>query len=39
MIGGGFVDPMFQVNNYESYLNSIGIIANQWKKATSSNQN
>jgi len=28
MIGGGFVDPINQINNYDSYLNSVGVVSN-----------
>lgn len=30
---------MFQVNNYDSYLNSVGIISNEWKHTTGFMQN
>jgi carboxypeptidase C (cathepsin A) len=39
MIGGGFVDPILQINNYDSYLNSVGIVSNEWKKTTGFMQN
>ena len=39
MLGGGFVDPIYQVNNYDSFLNSIGIVSNEWKKTTAFMQN
>lgn len=31
MIGGGFVDPINQINNYDSFLNSVGVVSNEWR--------
>lgn len=39
MIGDGWVDPLSQSNNYDSYMNSVGVIANEWRDTTSFMQN
>ena len=39
MIGGGWVDPIDQANNYESYLNSIGAVSNNWRDTMAFMQN
>lgn len=28
LIGDGWVDPQLQINNYDSYLNSVGVVSN-----------
>ncbi len=39
MIGDGWVDPLSQSNNYDSYMNSVGVIANEWRDTTTFMQN
>lgn len=35
MIGDGYVDPINQINNYDSFLNSVGAVSNEWRDTTS----
>lgn len=39
LIGDGWVDPISQANNYDSYLNSVGAVSNEWRDTTSFMQN
>jgi hypothetical protein len=39
MIGDGWVDPLLQANNYDSYLSSTGIVSGQWRDTTTFMQN
>ena len=35
MIGDGLVEALSQFSNYDSYLNSIGAVSNEWRDTTS----
>ena len=35
LIGDGLVEALSQFSNYDSYLNSIGAVANEWRDTTS----
>jgi hypothetical protein len=39
LLGDGWVDPELQINNYDSFLNSVGVVSNQWRDTTSFMQN
>lgn len=39
MIGNGLVDPLNQFTNYDSFLNSVGIVSNEWRDTISFMQN
>lgn len=39
LIGDGYVDPINQINNYDSFLSSAGIVSNEWRDTTSFMQN
>jgi hypothetical protein len=39
MIGDGLVDGLYQFNNYDSYLNAVGVISNEWRDTTTFMQN
>ena len=39
LIGDGWVDPIFQTGFYDSYLNSVGTVSNNWRDTTSFMQN
>jgi len=39
LIGDGLVDPINQFSNYDSFLNSAGIVSNSWRDTVSFMQN
>lgn len=39
MIGDGYVDPEYQINNYDSFLYSVGVSPAQWRDTTAFMQN
>lgn len=39
MIGDGLVDGLNQFNNYDSYLNSVGVVSNEWRDTITFMQN
>ena len=39
LIGDAWVDPIFQIGFYDSYLNSVGTVSNNWRDTTSFMQN
>lgn len=34
MIGDGYVDPEYQINNYDSFLYSVGVVSSSWRDTT-----
>lgn len=39
MLGDGLVDALYQFNTYDSFLNSVGVISNEWRDTVSFMQN
>jgi hypothetical protein len=39
MIGDGYVDPLLQINNYDSFLSSVGVVSHKWRDTTTFMQN
>lgn len=39
LLGDGYVDPLYQINNYESFLSSVGVVSSEWRDTTAFMQN
>lgn len=39
MIGDGYVDPEYQINNYDSFLYAVGVAPLEWRDTTAFMQN
>jgi len=39
ILGGAWVDPLSQTNNYESFLNSVGAVSNEFRDTMAFMQN
>lgn len=39
ILGGGYVDPYHQTNNFDSFLYSVGVASKKWRDITRSKQN